>query len=112
MDDIQAAVLTAKLTRLDALPGRPRGHQPRVLPRTPALPARLRRLRRGRWPHAEAASARTLAIPVYPHLSDAQVEHIADAVCDFALPRSAHRAKNTNDQHRLHHACASRLPCH
>jgi dTDP-4-amino-4,6-dideoxygalactose transaminase len=39
-----------------------------------------------RWPHAEQASARTLAIPVYPHLSDAQAEHIADAVCDWACP--------------------------
>ncbi|MGH3776932.1 MAG: DegT/DnrJ/EryC1/StrS family aminotransferase [Pseudonocardiaceae bacterium] len=37
-----------------------------------------------RWPHAEQASARTLALPVYPHLTDTQVEHIADAVCDWA----------------------------
>jgi dTDP-4-amino-4,6-dideoxygalactose transaminase len=36
------------------------------------------------WPNAERASAQTLALPVYPHLSDAQVEHIADAVCAFA----------------------------
>ncbi|MDQ3405699.1 MAG: DegT/DnrJ/EryC1/StrS family aminotransferase, partial [Actinomycetota bacterium] len=35
------------------------------------------------WPHAELASARTLALPIYPHLTDVQVEHIADAVCDF-----------------------------
>ncbi|MGQ0838220.1 DegT/DnrJ/EryC1/StrS family aminotransferase [Actinokineospora sp.] len=35
------------------------------------------------WPHAELACARTLALPIYPHLTDAQVEHIADAVCDF-----------------------------
>ncbi|MFV0138020.1 DegT/DnrJ/EryC1/StrS family aminotransferase [Streptomyces sp. HMX87] len=37
-----------------------------------------------RWPNAERAAARALAIPVYPHLSDAQVEYIADAVCAFA----------------------------
>ncbi|WP_436491866.1 DegT/DnrJ/EryC1/StrS family aminotransferase [Actinokineospora sp. HUAS TT18] len=39
---------------------------------------------RGRfWPHAELACARILALPIYPHLTDAQVETIADAVCDF-----------------------------
>jgi dTDP-4-amino-4,6-dideoxygalactose transaminase len=36
------------------------------------------------WPQAEAACDRMLAIPVYPQLTDAQVERIADAVCDFA----------------------------
>jgi dTDP-4-amino-4,6-dideoxygalactose transaminase len=38
----------------------------------------------GRWPHAERACARSLAIPIYPHLTDEQVERIADAVCEFA----------------------------
>ncbi|GAB3439361.1 DegT/DnrJ/EryC1/StrS family aminotransferase [Actinophytocola sediminis] len=38
----------------------------------------------GRWPNAEHAAAHTLAIPVYPHLSDAQVEYVADAVAEFA----------------------------
>lgn len=37
-----------------------------------------------RWPHAERASELILALPIYPHLSDAQVEYIADAVGDFA----------------------------
>jgi dTDP-4-amino-4,6-dideoxygalactose transaminase len=37
-----------------------------------------------RWPNAEMASRRTLSIPLYPHLTDAQVARIADAVCDFA----------------------------
>ncbi|WP_409475025.1 DegT/DnrJ/EryC1/StrS family aminotransferase [Streptomyces sp. HC307] len=37
-----------------------------------------------RWPNAERASAQALALPVYPHLTDAQVEYIADAVCEFA----------------------------
>lgn len=36
-----------------------------------------------RWPNAERASAQALALPVYPHLTDAQVEYIADAVCEF-----------------------------
>lgn len=36
------------------------------------------------WPNAAAAAATILALPVYPHLTDAQVEHIADAVCEFA----------------------------
>lgn len=36
-----------------------------------------------RWPNAERASARTLALPIYPHLTDAQVERIADVVCAF-----------------------------
>ncbi|MGP3924280.1 DegT/DnrJ/EryC1/StrS family aminotransferase [Streptomyces sp. 8N616] len=36
-----------------------------------------------RWPHAEQASRQTLALPVYPHLTDSQVEYIADAVCGF-----------------------------
>jgi dTDP-4-amino-4,6-dideoxygalactose transaminase len=38
----------------------------------------------GSWPNAEQASRRTLAIPVYPHLTDAEVEYVADAVCEFA----------------------------
>ncbi len=37
-----------------------------------------------RWPSAERASARSLAIPIYPNLTDGDVERIADAVCEFA----------------------------
>ncbi|MFF7196368.1 DegT/DnrJ/EryC1/StrS family aminotransferase [Streptomyces sp. NPDC008079] len=37
------------------------------------------------WPAAERAGERILSLPVYPHLSDAQVEYIADAVREFAL---------------------------
>lgn len=36
------------------------------------------------WPNAQRASERMLALPVYPQLADAQVEYIADAVCEFA----------------------------
>jgi dTDP-4-amino-4,6-dideoxygalactose transaminase len=39
------------------------------------------------WPHADAASRTILALPVYPHLTDVQVEHVADAVCQFASNR-------------------------
>jgi dTDP-4-amino-4,6-dideoxygalactose transaminase len=35
------------------------------------------------WPNAESAARRTLSLPLYPHLTDAQVEHIADTVCAF-----------------------------
>ncbi|WP_199822338.1 DegT/DnrJ/EryC1/StrS family aminotransferase [Streptomyces albus] len=36
------------------------------------------------WPHAERASRRILALPVHPHLTDAEVEYVADTVCAFA----------------------------
>lgn len=57
-------------------------HYPIPLPRQPAFaplvpPGRT-------WPHAEHASAHVLAIPSYPHLTDAEVEHIADTVVGFA----------------------------
>ncbi|MFD9304940.1 DegT/DnrJ/EryC1/StrS family aminotransferase [Streptomyces sp. NPDC060048] len=35
------------------------------------------------WPNARWASRSNLAIPVWPHLTDAEVEHIADTICDF-----------------------------
>lgn len=56
-------------------------YYPSPLPRQPAFAAFAANGQR--WPHAEQASRQTLAIPVYPHLTDAQVEHIADAVCGF-----------------------------
>ncbi|SDH51762.1 dTDP-4-amino-4,6-dideoxygalactose transaminase [Actinokineospora alba] len=50
----------------------------------PAQPAFAEYAPPGRfWPHAELASSRILALPIYPHLTDAQVEHVADAVCAF-----------------------------
>jgi dTDP-4-amino-4,6-dideoxygalactose transaminase len=52
----------------------PLPHQPAFRPHAPEDQ---------RWPHAESAARRHLAIPVYPHLTDAQVEHVADAVCGF-----------------------------
>ena len=56
-------------------------YYPQPLPHQPAF-ARYAPAAR-RWPHAERASARILSIPLYPHLTDAQVESIADAVCSF-----------------------------
>jgi dTDP-4-amino-4,6-dideoxygalactose transaminase len=51
----------------------------------PLQPAFARHAPAGRrWPHAEHAAAHTLAIPVYPLLTDDQVEYIADAVTEFA----------------------------
>lgn len=35
------------------------------------------------WPNAFLVSARNLAIPIWPHLTDEQVEYIADSVCEF-----------------------------
>ncbi|KRV47681.1 aminotransferase DegT [Wenjunlia vitaminophila] len=35
------------------------------------------------WPGAQYASEHNLAIPIWPHLTDAQVEYIADSVCEF-----------------------------
>ena len=56
-------------------------YYPTPLPQQPAF-AQYARGRRC-WPHAELAGARMLALPIYPHLTDAQVEHIADSVCAF-----------------------------
>ncbi|NYH54661.1 dTDP-4-amino-4,6-dideoxygalactose transaminase [Nocardiopsis arvandica] len=63
-------------------------YYPRTLPEQPAFapyapPG-------GRWPNAESAARRNLSLPLYPHLSDARVEHVADTVCAFA-----HRTRRT-----------------
>ncbi|TDB90718.1 DegT/DnrJ/EryC1/StrS family aminotransferase [Actinomadura sp. KC216] len=56
-------------------------YYPVPLPRQPAFSAIAAPGRS--WPNAELVSARNLAIPIWPHLSDAQVEYIADSVCEF-----------------------------
>ncbi|GLZ31842.1 aminotransferase DegT [Lentzea sp. NBRC 105346] len=56
-------------------------YYPAPLPHQPAFSGYAEQGRE--WPAAERAARRTLAIPVYPHLTDAQVEHIADTVCAF-----------------------------
>ncbi|WP_229327816.1 DegT/DnrJ/EryC1/StrS aminotransferase family protein [Streptomyces sp. UNOC14_S4] len=56
-------------------------YYPRPLPAQPAFSA-FAPAGRG-LPGAQYASDHNLAIPIWPHLTDAQVEYVADAVCDF-----------------------------
>ncbi|TQM77958.1 dTDP-4-amino-4,6-dideoxygalactose transaminase [Saccharothrix saharensis] len=75
----------------DHLAGRGIGshvYYPAPLPRQPAF-ARHARPDRD-WPAAASAARRQLAIPIHPHLTDAQVERIADEVCRFAATSGAH----------------------
>jgi dTDP-4-amino-4,6-dideoxygalactose transaminase len=54
---------------------------PVPLPRHPAF---AHHASAGRvWPHAEYAGAHNLAVPLWPELTDGQVEQVADSVCDF-----------------------------
>ncbi|WP_051116650.1 DegT/DnrJ/EryC1/StrS family aminotransferase [Amycolatopsis nigrescens] len=62
-------------------------YYPLPLPRQAAFAAHA--MPGQQWPNAEHASARILALPVYPQLSDAEVECIADAVCEFAMRHAA-----------------------
>ena len=55
-------------------------YYPLPLPRQPAF---TRFGRQRRFPQAEAAGRRNLALPIWPHLSDAEVQHIADTVVEF-----------------------------
>ncbi|WP_285734270.1 DegT/DnrJ/EryC1/StrS family aminotransferase [Nocardiopsis sp. ATB16-24] len=57
-------------------------YYPRTLPAQPGFAAHAPA--HGRWPGAESAARRNVSLPLYPHLSDAQVEHVADTVCAFA----------------------------
>lgn len=58
-------------------------YYPQPLPRQPAFSPYAEP--GDSWPAAEAAGTRILSLPVYPHLTDPQVEYIADAVREFAL---------------------------
>ncbi|MCC9309447.1 DegT/DnrJ/EryC1/StrS family aminotransferase [Kitasatospora sp. RB6PN24] len=58
-------------------------YYPQILPRQEAFAPYARA--GDSWPAADRAAERALSIPVYPHLTDRQVERIADAVCDFAV---------------------------
>ncbi len=42
----------------------------------------------GDFPHSELAAQESLALPIYPELSDDQARHVVDAVCEF-LTRSS-----------------------
>lgn len=73
-------------------------YYPRTLPDQPAF---ARHAPRGAsWPHAESAARRNLALPMYAHLSDLQVEHIADTVCQFAhrFPGAARSSQSGKEQ--------------
>ncbi|MBD2895104.1 dTDP-3-amino-3,4,6-trideoxy-alpha-D-glucose transaminase [Actinomadura sp. RB99] len=56
-------------------------YYPRPLPAQPAFAPYARP--GGSWPNAESAARRTISLPLYPNLTDAQVEYIADTVCAF-----------------------------
>jgi dTDP-4-amino-4,6-dideoxygalactose transaminase len=56
-------------------------YYPRPLPAQPAFAPYARP--GGSWPNAESAARRNISLPLYPNLTDAQVEHIADTVCAF-----------------------------
>ena len=61
-------------------------YYPAPLPRQPAFAAWAPP--GATWPAAESASRRCLALPIYPHLTDAQVTHVAEAVRSF-VPEAA-----------------------
>jgi dTDP-4-amino-4,6-dideoxygalactose transaminase len=39
--------------------------------------------REGDFPHSEAAAKQTLALPIYPELSDAQAQRVVDSIAHF-----------------------------
>lgn len=55
-------------------------YYPLPLPSQPAFRAYARARR---FPRSEAAGRRNLALPIFPHLTDGEVERIADAVVGF-----------------------------
>ncbi|GAA2796634.1 DegT/DnrJ/EryC1/StrS family aminotransferase [Saccharopolyspora taberi] len=62
-------------------------YYPAPLPKQPAFAPHA--APGGEWPNAQRACDRILALPIYPHLTDAEVERVADAVCEFARLRMA-----------------------
>ncbi|OLT11935.1 aminotransferase DegT [Actinomadura sp. CNU-125] len=59
-------------------------YYPRPLPAQPAFAPHAAAGPGAGWPNAASAARRNLSLPLYPHLTDAQAEHIADAVHAFA----------------------------
>ena len=49
-------------------------------------------LKAGRFPNSETAASRSLAIPVYPELSDAQKQHVVNTLASFAAAKTTRRA--------------------
>ena len=56
-------------------------YYPRPLPAQPAFAPHARP--GASWPNAADAARRNISLPLYPNLTDAQVEHVADTVCAF-----------------------------
>lgn len=48
--------------------------------------------RKGDFPHSEEAALTTLALPIYPELTDAQKQYVMDTLAAFAAEKSAARA--------------------
>jgi len=48
--------------------------------------------RKGDFPHSEEAAQTTLALPIYPELSDAQKRYVMDSLAAFAAEKTARRA--------------------
>ena len=47
---------------------------------------------KGDFPHSEDAAQTTLALPIYPELTDAQKSHVVDSLAAFAAQKTARRA--------------------
>jgi dTDP-4-amino-4,6-dideoxygalactose transaminase len=47
---------------------------------------------KGDFPHSEDAAQTTLALPIYPELTDAQKRHVVDSLAAFAVQKTARRA--------------------
>jgi dTDP-4-amino-4,6-dideoxygalactose transaminase len=65
-------------------------YYPRPLPAQPAFAPFA--APDGRWPNAERACTRSLAIPIHPNLTDEQVHRVADAVVEFASANAPARS--------------------
>jgi dTDP-4-amino-4,6-dideoxygalactose transaminase len=48
--------------------------------------------RKGDFPHSEEAAMTTLALPIYPELTDAQKQYVVDTLAAFAAEKTASRA--------------------
>jgi dTDP-4-amino-4,6-dideoxygalactose transaminase len=48
--------------------------------------------RKGDFPHSEEAALTTLAIPIYPELTDAQKQHVVNTLGSFAAAKTTRRA--------------------
>ena len=48
--------------------------------------------RKGDFPHSEEAALTSLAIPIYPELSETQKRHVVDSLAAFAVEKTSRRA--------------------